>query len=48
MGNKQFWNTVKPFLKFKGFLRKEDIALHNGHDTVTDCSELAKAFLNII
>ena len=28
MGNKQFWNTVKPFLTSKGFLHNEDIALH--------------------
>ena len=28
MGNKQFWNTVEPFLTSKGFLHNEDIALH--------------------
>ena len=28
MENKQFWNTVKPFLTSKGFLHNEDIALH--------------------
>ena len=44
MGNKQFWNTVKPFLTSKGFLHNEDIGLHIGDKTVTDCSELAKEF----
>ena len=44
MGNKQFWNTVKPFLTFKGFLHNEDISLHIGDKTVTDCYKLAKEF----
>ena len=44
MGNKQFWNTVKPFVTSKGFLHNEDIALHIGDKTVTDCNELAKEF----
>ena len=44
MVNKQFWNTVKPFLTSKGFLHNEDIALHIGDKTVTDCNELAKDF----
>ena len=43
-GNKQFWNTVKPFLMSKDFLHNEDIALHIGDKTVTDCNELAKEF----
>ena len=42
--NKQFWNTVKPFVTSKGFLHNEDIGLHIGDKTVTDCSELAKEF----
>ena len=32
---------------FKSFPRKEDLALHIGDNTVTDCNELAKAFGNI-
>ena len=44
MGHKQFWNTVKPFLTSKGFLHNEDIALHIGDKSVTDCNELAKEF----
>ena len=44
MGNKQFWNTVKPFVTSKGFLHNEDIALQIGDKTVTDCNELAKEF----
>ena len=50
--NKQFWNTVKPFLTSNGFLRNEDTAFHIGDKTVTDCNELAKEFneyyINII
>ena len=38
MGNKQFWNTVKPFLTCKGFLHDEDIAVHIGDKSVTDCN----------
>ena len=34
MGNKKNWNTVKPFLTFKGFLHNKDIALHVGDKTV--------------
>ena len=41
MRNKQFWNTVKPFLTSKGFLHNEDTALHIDNETVTDCNELA-------
>ena len=44
MGNKQFWNTVKPFLASKDFLHNEDIALNIGDKTATDCNELAKEF----
>ena len=44
IGNKQFWNTVKPFLTYKGFPHNEDIALHIGDKTVTDCNELVKEF----
>ena len=44
MGNKQFWKTVKPFLMSKGFLHNEDIALHIGDKTVTECNELTKEF----
>ena len=44
MGNKQFWNTVKPFLTSKGFLHNEDIAINIDNKTVTDCHELAKKF----
>ena len=44
MGNKQFWNTVKPFLAPKDFLHNEDIALNIGDKTATDCNELAKKF----
>ena len=44
LGNKQFWNTVKPFLTSKGFLHNEDIALHIGDKTVTGCNELANEF----
>ena len=44
MGNKQFWNTVKPFLTSKGFPHNEDIVIHIGDKTVTDCNELAKEF----
>ena len=44
MGNKLFWNTVKPFQTFKGFLHNEDIALYIGDKTVTGCNELAKEF----
>ena len=44
MGNKTFWNTVKLFLTSKSFLHNEDIALHIGDKTVTDCNELAKEF----
>ena len=42
--NKQFWNTVKPFVTSKGFLHNEDIDLHIGDKTVTDSNELAKEF----
>ena len=42
MGNKQFWNTVKPFLVSKGFLHSEDIALYISDKTVTDSNELVK------
>ena len=42
MGNKQFWNIVKPFLTFQRFLHNEDIALYIGDKTVTDCNELAR------
>ena len=41
MRNKQFWNTVKPFLTSKGFLHNDDTALHIDNKTVTDCNELA-------
>ena len=44
MGNKQFWNTVKPFLVSKGFLHNEDIALHISDKTVADSNELVKEF----
>ena len=44
IGNKQFWNTVKPFLTYKGFPHNEDIALHIGDKTVTDCNELSTEF----
>ena len=44
MGNKQFWNTVKPFLIAKGLLHNRDIVLHVGDKTVTDCNESAKEF----
>ena len=44
IGNKQFWNTVTPFLTSKGFLRNEDIAFLIGNKTVKDCHELAKEF----
>ena len=44
MGNKQFWNRVKPFLTSKGFLHNDDIALRIGDNIVTDCNELAKEF----
>ena len=44
MGNKQFRDTVKPFLTSKGFLQNEDIAVHIGNMTVRDCHELAKEF----
>ena len=33
MGNKQFWNTVKPFVTSKGFLYNEYLALHIGDKT---------------
>ena len=39
-----FCQTVKPFLTSKGFLHKEDIALHIGDKTAIDCNELAKVF----
>ena len=39
MGNKHFWNTLKPFLTFKGLLHNENTALHIGDKTVTDCNE---------
>ena len=42
MGTKQFWNIVKPFLTFKGFLHNENVDLHIGHQIVIDCNELAK------
>ena len=52
MGKKQFWNTAKPFLTSIGFLHNEDIALHIGGKTVTDCHELAKElseyYINIV
>ena len=44
MGNKQFSNTVTPFLTSKGFLRYEDIAFLIGNKTVKDCHEIAKEF----
>ena len=44
MGNKQFWNIVKPFLVSKGFLHNEDIALHISDKTVADSNELVKEF----
>ena len=44
MGNMQFWNTVKPFLTSQDFLHNEDIALHFGDNTVTDCNKLTNEF----
>ena len=44
MGNKQFWNTVNPFLTSKGFLHNEDIALHIDDKIVTDCNKLVDEF----
>ena len=38
MGNKQFWNKVKPFLIYKAFLHKEHIARHIGDKTLTNCN----------
>ena len=39
MGNKQFWDTVQPFLTPKGVLRNKDIALDIDDKTVTDLAK---------
>ena len=44
LGNKQFWNTIKPVLTSKRFLQNEDIVLHIGDKVVPDRNELAKEF----
>ena len=38
IGNKQFWNTVKPFLTSKGFLQNKDTVLHIHDKTITNCN----------
>ena len=50
---KNYFSKIKSksksnFLTSKGFLYNEDVALHIGDKTVTDCNELAKEFKNII
>ena len=39
MGNKQFLDTVQPFLTPKGVLRNKDIALDIDDKTVTDLAK---------
>ena len=43
-GNKDFWNVVKLFLTYKGFLNNEDIAITFDNRTITDDKELSKIF----
>ena len=40
VSNKDFWNTVKPFLTNKGFLTNENITIRHKDNIVTDNSKL--------
>ena len=44
MSNKEFWKTIKPFLKNKGCVENSDIMLINDDEMVTDDKTLAKNF----
>ena len=44
VNNKEFWNTVKPFLTNEGFLKNETIAIENKGKIVTDKSKLVNLF----
>ena len=48
MGNKQFWNTVKPFLTSKSFLHNKDIALQIGDKNLTGCNKFNEWYINIV
>ena len=41
---KKFWNTVKPFLTYKGFLTNDNISIKVKDDLVTDKPKLANLF----
>ena len=41
---KKFWNTVKPFLTYKGFLTNDNISIKVRDDLVTDKPKLANLF----
>ena len=49
---KQFWNTLKPFLTSKQIFHIKDIAHHIGDNAVRDWNELAKElnqyYINIV
>ena len=42
--NKQFWNSVKTYLTFKGILRNDNVALSFENQTLTYNTALAKLF----
>ena len=44
MTNKEFWKTIRPFLRNKGCLENSDIMLINDDDIITDDKTLAKTF----
>ena len=46
MSNKAFWNTVKPFLAYKGFLINENITIKHKNKIATANSRLAHLFDN--
>ena len=39
-GNKDYWNAVKQFLTYKGFLHTDDIAINFGNRNKTNDKEL--------
>ena len=44
MSNRKFWNTVKPFLRSKGFLHNDNISIDLNGNIVEDEQNLTKEF----
>ena len=44
MSNRKFWNTVKPFLTSKTFLRNDNISIDINGNIVEDEQRLTKEF----